>query len=101
MISNEARALAVKVLLRQRVARVLTERFEFTGKIRDKVRRSKVTLVVALAEKRNHDNVEFIKYVEHTMRGMGCSLVRTSGIHYYRGVKDRAENQERDPSGAP
>lgn len=90
----EARALAVLVLKRQRVVGVLRENFIFTGGVRDRVRRSAVTAVVAAALKKNHDNIDLIRYVQDTMIGLGCQVVRRYGAYYYRGVRAIGETTE-------
>lgn len=94
MIPRENLILAAQILRRQKVVQILQSNLIFTGHLRDRVRRSKVTMIVAQATGKNHDNVDFIHYVEETMRRLGCSVVRRYGAYHYRGVKLNEPEQE-------
>jgi hypothetical protein len=92
MIPPDNLELAKKILRRQKVKETLIAHLTFTGHLRDRVRRTRVTMIIAKLLNKNHDNVELIHYVEATMRGLGASVVNRHNVIYFRGV--RANDEE-------
>jgi hypothetical protein len=98
MIPPDNLELAKKILRRQKVKETLVAHLTFTGHLRDRVRRTRVTMIVAKLLNKNHDNVDLIHYVEATMRGLGASVVRRGNVCYYRGVKANDEEDGKSSS---